>query len=370
MDDRPTLFEIPWLRLFPWLRLLRAPGAAVDLKRLTIAVVGLVALEAGWGVLDRIIPGIAATSPIGVFAWGGETPSAAEPFNRLSDPFVRLFQAPVHYAALARNALAALWAVAVWGLCGGAITRIAAVEQATREKLGLKAAGLFTVKHAGTLMGAPLVPLVAVIVVALPVAAFGLLYRLGDFGRGTAGVLAFVPLAAGLIMTFLLLGLAAGWPLMIASAAVEGEDSFDAMSRTYAYIRQRPWHYVGYAAITLIVGSLAWFFVELFARSVVHLAYWSLSLTAPATPLSLQPSGLAIDYGHAFWLGFVGLVARGWIYSYFWTAATTIYLLLRRDVDGTPLNVIGGTDAQTVPPTAVAPPVATVVHDEDEVANV
>ncbi len=93
MDDRPTLFEIPWLRLFPRLRLFRAPGAAVDLKRLTIAVVGLVALEAGWGVLDRIIPGMGATSPIGVFAWGGETPSAAEPFNRLSDPFVRLFQA-------------------------------------------------------------------------------------------------------------------------------------------------------------------------------------------------------------------------------------------------------------------------------------
>ncbi len=59
-----------------------------------------------------------------------------------------------------------------------------------------------------------------------------------------------------------------------------------------------------------------------------------------------------------------------WIYSYFWTAATTVYLLLRRDVDGTPLNVIGGTDAQTVPPTAVAPPVATVVRDEDEVASV
>ncbi len=80
---------------------------------------GLVALEAGWGVLDlQIIPsGMGATSPIGVFAWGGETPSAAEPFNRLSDPFVRLFQAPVHYAALARNALAAAsGAVAVfWG---------------------------------------------------------------------------------------------------------------------------------------------------------------------------------------------------------------------------------------------------------------
>jgi len=37
----------------------------------------------------------------------------------------------------------------------------------------------------------------------------------------------------------------------------------------------------------------------------------------------------------AFWRGVIGLLVRGWIYTYFWTAASFIYLLLRHDVDDT-----------------------------------
>lgn len=37
-----------------------------------------------------------------------------------------------------------------------------------------------------------------------------------------------------------------------------------------------------------------------------------------------------------FWRGVVALLVHGWIYAYFWTAASFIYLMLRRDVDGTP----------------------------------
>ena len=32
------------------------------------------------------------------------------------------------------------------------------------------------------------------------------------------------------------------------------------------------------------------------------------------------------------------LVALGFVYSYFWTASTAIYLLLRRDEDGTEID--------------------------------
>jgi hypothetical protein len=39
---------------------------------------------------------------------------------------------------------------------------------------------------------------------------------------------------------------------------------------------------------------------------------------------------------HAFWLGVVYLIAHGWIFSFFWTAAAYLYLWLRLDVDGSP----------------------------------
>ncbi len=43
---------------------------------------------------------------------------------------------------------------------------------------------------------------------------------------------------------------------------------------------------------------------------------------------------------HDGWLLVVWLLAYGWVYSYFWSAAAQIYLLLRQDVDGTPWDDI------------------------------
>jgi len=48
------------------------------------------------------------------------------------------------------------------------------------------------------------------------------------------------------------------------------------------------------------------------------------------------PAGAMAAATHAFWLEAVRLVAHGWIYSFFWTAAALLYLWLRHDVDGTP----------------------------------
>ncbi|HUY88928.1 MAG TPA: hypothetical protein VMV10_09360, partial [Pirellulales bacterium] len=54
-----------------------------------------------------------------------------------------------------------------------------------------------------------------------------------------------------------------------------------------------------------------------------------------------------------FWEGCVRLVALGFAYSYFWTASTAIYLLLRRDDDGTEIDDIrfdSPTPAYGLPP--------------------
>ena len=41
-----------------------------------------------------------------------------------------------------------------------------------------------------------------------------------------------------------------------------------------------------------------------------------------------------------FWAGCVKLLAVGYLFSYFWTAATAIYFLLRRDVDATEMDEV------------------------------
>jgi hypothetical protein len=52
-----------------------------------------------------------------------------------------------------------------------------------------------------------------------------------------------------------------------------------------------------------------------------------------------------------FWVGLVKLVGCGFLYSYFWSAFSGIYLLLRRDVDASEIDeVIPEEDAEQAPP--------------------
>jgi hypothetical protein len=79
------------------------------------------------------------------------------------------------------------------------------------------------------------------------------------------------------------------------------------------------------------------------------MAHWALSFGAPDDVLAALYQGGAAGGvrvapvargAHTFWLSVVELVAQAWVYSYFWTSAAIIYLVLRRDVDGTPWHVI------------------------------
>jgi hypothetical protein len=103
--------------------------------------------------------------------------------------------------------------------------------------------------------------------------------------------------------------------------------------------------------------------MDLLAAGVIRLTEWGLGLTGPAAQIATvfgragksQPVFAAA--AHWFWLGMVSLIAHGWAYSFFWTAAALIYLWLRHDVDGTPWDEI---DPPRIPPTglitAVLPP--------------
>ena len=76
-------------------------------------------------------------------------------------------------------------------------------------------------------------------------------------------------------MALLLLGLLFGWPLMWATISAEGTDSFDALSRSYAYVFQRPLHYLFYALVAGVIGWLGWLLVQNFAAGVVWMGYWA-----------------------------------------------------------------------------------------------
>jgi hypothetical protein len=217
----------------------------------------------------------------------------------------------------------------VWGIVGGAIARIAVVQAAGDHRVGLVSALRFALRKAISLVGAPLTPLFGVALFATCCAIFGLVARIPwGVGPTFAAILGFVPLLLGLIMALILLGLALGWPLMVATVAAEGEDAPDALSRAYSYVNQRLARYAAHTLASYVIGWIGLGLVVAFANVVLTLADWGVALGAGST---WPPEGS----GRAFWQGAVGLLIHSWAYSYFWTVASVIYLILRRDVDGT-----------------------------------
>jgi hypothetical protein len=360
--------------MLSWTRLFRAVGAAIDAKKLILAVFGLVLFHAGREGLDRLFP---PSEPMLVHSWPGNLPSPppglpeppslgfptdgtslwadlssapwrlTEPVRYLVGPFLAIFALGKGWTAFFHALLAAVWGAAVWGILGGAIARIAVVGVARTERIGIGEALRFARRRWLALIGTPLCPLLGVAFFTAFCAAFGLLYRLPmAVGPTLAGILAVLPLLAGLVMSIILISLALGWPLMHATIAAEGEDGFDALSRSFAYVNQRPLRYVSCVALAWVLGILGLIVVDLFARTTVHMAQWGLGFGAPGELLATlfqggtTPVAPAARAVHTFWLGLVRLVAHGWIYGYFWTATVIIYLILRQDVDGTPWHVI------------------------------
>jgi hypothetical protein len=350
-------------RLFPALRLVGAIRQAFDLRRLLIAALGLALLQPGWTLLDRLVPAAAGTTPdlfspsVSVKSvsepdfWSWETVSGlhfrlSEPVRLLAAPLFALVEPGARWGRMIHALLSVIWLIAVWGICGGAIARIAIVRAATTRQTRSIDALRFALANAGPLILAPLCPLFGIAFCALFDATFGLFYRLPLVGPAIAGVGLIFPLVAGLVMTLLLAGLAAGWPLLQAATAGGAEDALDALSRIYGYINQRLGAYAALVALAWLGGMLGLALVDQLASGVIRLTHWSLGLTAPlalteslfrSPPTSSSPIAGAT---HAFWLGAVRLIAHGWVFSFFWTAAAYLYLWLRHDVDGSPWDEI------------------------------
>jgi hypothetical protein len=351
--------EIRWRRAIPALRLLGGMGLALDGRKLLLAVLGLVLTWTGWNALDRVFPGSKEVTPLVI----PRVPLGA--VRASIDPFVesaRIVADPLRLPALplwgvfelgggtprfVHALLAVLWVILVWGLIGGAIARIAVVEVATGRRIGLVPALRFAIGKLGPLVMTPLGPLLGIAFLAALCGLIGLLYQIpGEAGPAIAGALAFLPLAAGLVMALLLVGMAAGWPLAVASVAAEAQDTFDALSRSFSYVSQRAVAYAVYAAVAWLVGTIGFPLVVLLARLVLHLTAWGLAFGAPDGFIAGFFGGLQADPRtlpatlHSGWVSLVTLLTYGWVYSYVWSAAAQIYLLLRYEVDGKPLNQI------------------------------
>jgi hypothetical protein len=310
--------------------------------------------------------------------------------------------------------LVILWTLVVWGFFGGAISRIAAVQVARNERITLREAIKFTKERYVSYIAAPVFPLVLVAILTLLLMIFGWIEWIPYFiGDAFAGLLWPIVILLGFVMTIVLVGLV-GWPLMVATISTEGTDSFDAMSRSYSYVYQAPWQYLWYSAVAIVYGAAVVFFIGFMASMMVFMGKWGVSsaygLSNVDPKYDREPSYLfyyaptsfgwrdllissnnfveertvlsydgrlvrRLDFKEDYeremrpwektgavlmiiWIWPLFLLVVGFGYSFFWSASTIIYFLMRKHVDDTEMDEVHVEDDEIDDPFLKQPPPA------------
>jgi hypothetical protein len=251
--------------------------------------------------------------------------------------------------------------VVLWSILGGAVCRSAACEISVRATMPWRATLAFGIRKAPAFIASFAGPLVLIWLITGVCCLFGLLFRT----RITAelGALAFgFFLLAGFIFAVLSLGFLVGHFMLIPALACEGTDSFDAVQRTYAYVIARPGRLCIYTIILLFTIILAVALAALMTTTSVHFAF-----TASGAPATL-PGGVTDDPEVAFrptrillhlWLAVVLGLFGSYILSLYFCASTTMYLIMRRLVDGQDIGElwmpVPAGEAPGVPPIPAAP---------------
>ena len=288
-----------------------------------------------------------------------------------------------------------VWTTVVWGYFGGAICRIAAVQFARGERISMGEALAFTRERCLSFITAPLVPMAIMAIFVFALFLFAWVEWVPYLGDLFAGLFWPIVLVVGLIMAVILVGLI-GWPIMIATISAEGTDNFDALSRSYSYIYQAPWQFVWYYFLAIVYGAAVVFFIGFMASLMVFVGKWSVA-SAPGlaksnpksdrepsylfyyaptsygwrdllisnsqflkTEKAVAPSGKEIERREfteeyvknlstmnkigaglmTIWIYPLFLLVVGFSYSFFWSASTIIYFLMRRYVDETELDEV------------------------------
>lgn len=287
----------------------------------------------------------------------------------------------------------------VWSAFGGAIARIAAVHVADEgRKLSVKQGLTFGISKFLSFISAPIIPLGIVVAIGLVVAVgglvfFGIPYVSAYVLEIVGAALFFVALIAGFVMTLVLLGTAGGFNLMYPTIAVEGSDSFDAISRSFSYVYSKPWRMLFYSLVALAYGALCYLFVRVFLWLMLVLTHffaglfvarevggidsiWPLLWPAPSfASLPYELSTMPLPWGSsvaatliAIWVYVTISLLGAFAISFYFSANTIIYYLLRREVDATEMDDVyleqPEEDFVETPPAAAAPVTAPATASE------
>ncbi|HJZ91678.1 MAG TPA: hypothetical protein VKE40_12460 [Gemmataceae bacterium] len=321
-----------------------------------------------------------------VLTWffSNQVPNLVEPLLKFLTPVYYLFDTRATFWVYVYLLLLILWLLVVWAFFGGVITRMAVLQLSGKEGGGLREAVSYVRHRYLSYLLSPIVPIGLIGFLVLCCMLFGILHWAPLLGDLIDGLFWWLPLLAGLVMTLLLVGMV-GYPMMYTTLSAEGSDTFDALSRSYNYVYESPWHYLWYSAVAVAYGAVLTLFVVIVGSLTTYFAKWGVAkfpawgadrspeylfiyapeslgwrkLMLEGSPAAITDAGEPVNppanaaymnnyawWNHmgagmvSFWVTLVFMMVIGFSYSYFWTAATQIYLLMRKRVDETEMDEV------------------------------
>ena len=389
-EQKQDAVRVDWRQSVTWLSLFRGFRIGLDVKKMLLGFVALVATYAVFLILTSLWDAFGQNAPRedllpnvarDVVTLVGDVPDAIlrQDLNVLREGNI-LREGAVGIADQVRRTVRdfpgfsivfGILVLLIWSYFGGAICRMAAVQFGRDERISFTEALTFTGRKYLSLVFAPIVPFLAILFVCVFTGAVGLLARIPYFGEWFAGLFWPMPLIAGFILALIAVGAMFGLPLMHPTIGAEGSDAFDAISRSFSYVYSRPWRAVFYGVLAAIYGAVVFTFVAIFAGLLLWFSRFCVTFWGgqvfPAVDLGekihrmwpdigvfrWEPwAGTALGWeqlsgserGAAFFLGFwvwlvYGLV-WGYAVSYGYSALTIIYFLLRKNVDNTEFDEV------------------------------
>ncbi|WP_166828585.1 hypothetical protein [Thalassoroseus pseudoceratinae] len=363
------LDRLRYRRLFPWIHLTRAFRIALDFRKLLLGGLALLLLSLGQQAIVHLpigppdgMPNVSAveftpTIPVtglgNPATWFTSWPILVSPLQSIWKPAAMLLQPELTWTEAIVALALLLWAVLVWSFFATMITRMAAVQFARDEKISLNQAARFAIARFLQVFSSPLLPIGFIFGFWILLFCGGIIGRIPAVGPVLVGVFWGIALVCGLAMTLLLIGLAVGWPIMIATVSTQGTDGFDGFSRSFDYVFSRPIHFAWFTVVSIGLGVLSLALVSVGALLILYLASWPITrgmggsdlvtwntifelFTSKGFPSPQYPAVMALT----IWLRAFGLLVAGFVPSYFWTSSTIMFFLLRQSTDANELTEV------------------------------
>ncbi len=258
-------------------------------------------------------------------------------------------------------------AIAIICLAGVAICRIAALQFAKDERAGFSEAFDFSFKRFLNSCTVFFAPIGVIVFIGMFIFLLGVVGNLPWIGELSIGLFSILALVAGVLITVVLIGTIGGISLMFPAIGFESSDGFDAISRSFSYVYSKPWRMGFYSIVAAFYGGVCYVFVRFFAYLILAVSRWFVQLGL----LASSSRGEGVNKLEVIWprpefvnlLGSTDEVSRNmteavsafliyiaillvaglvisFVVSFYFSANTIIYALMRNKVDNTSLEEI------------------------------